>query len=362
MLRVLEAEGARITVVQGDVSRAADVEKILRDIDASGLALRGIIHGAGVLDDGVLLQQSWERFATVFGPKVDGAWLLHERTRLLPLDFFVLLSSIASLLGSPGQANHAGANAFLDALAHHRAAQGLPALSINWGPWGEIGAAADRDVIARLEARGISPIPPGAGLEALERLMVQAPPQVGVFANDWPRYIGGLSGGASSLLSVLARSSRGVERPQTPASRPPATDLRDRLRGVPAGHRRAIVLGEVREQIARGLGLDAATVGERQPFSELGLDSLLAVELRTRIAKHLGLERSLPATTLFDYPTLQALADHMMADAAARRRRAIVGGVRHLSRPAAALESMSDDEAELLLLKELDELRSRERQ
>jgi NADPH:quinone reductase-like Zn-dependent oxidoreductase/SAM-dependent methyltransferase/acyl carrier protein len=363
MLRALEGEGARITVVQGDVSRAADVEKILRDIEASGQALRGIIHGAGVLDDGVLLQQSWERFATVFGPKVDGAWLLHERTRLLPLDFFVLLSSIASLLGSAGQANHAGANAFLDALAHHRAAQGLPALSINWGPWGEIGAAADRDVIARLEARGISPIPPGAGLEALERLMVQAPPQVGVFAIDWPRYIGGLSGGASSMLSDLARPSREVAMPQTPATGPPATDLRDRLRGVPAGHRRAIVLGEVREQIARGLGLDAATVGERQPFSELGLDSLLAVELRTRIAKNLGLERSLPATTLFDYPTLQALADHLMADVLQ-----LDGGGPSLAPsvpspdPAAELDSMSDDEAELLLLKELDELRSRERQ
>jgi len=119
----------------------------------------------------------------------------------------------------------------------------------------------------------------------------------------------------------------------------------------------------VREQIARGLGLDAATVGERQPFAELGLDSLLAVELRTRIAKHLGLERSLPATTLFDYPTLQALADHLMADVLQ-----LDGGGPSLAAsvpspgPAAELESMSDDEAELLLLKELDELRSRERQ
>jgi NAD(P)-dependent dehydrogenase (short-subunit alcohol dehydrogenase family)/acyl carrier protein len=359
-VRALEAKGARITVAQGDVSRPADVEQVLRDIDASGPALRGIIHGAGVLDDGVLVQQTWERFATVFGPKVDGAWLLHERTRLLPLDFFVLLSSIASLLGSAGQANHAGANAFLDALAHHRAAQGLPALSINWGPWGEIGAAADRDVIARLEARGISPIPPGAGLEALERLMVQAPPQVGVVAIDWRRYID-LSGGASSMLADLARPALEVEMPRADATRPPTVDLRERLRGVPAGHRRAIVLGEVREQIARGLGLDAAAVGERQPFSELGLDSLLAVELRTRIAKHLGLERSLPATTLFDYPTLQALADHLisdvlqLADGSGPSLPASVAS----PEPVAALESMSDEDAELLLLKELDELRSR---
>jgi acyl transferase domain-containing protein/ubiquinone/menaquinone biosynthesis C-methylase UbiE/acyl carrier protein len=358
----LEAHGARISLAQGDVSRAADVERILADIDASGPALRGIIHGAGVLDDGVLLQQTWPRFATVFGPKVDGAWLLHERTRLLPLDFFVLLSSIASLLGSAGQANHAGANAFLDALAHHRAAQGLPALSVNWGPWGEIGAAADRDVIARVEARGISPIPPGAALEALERLMVQAAPQVGVVAIDWRRYLGDLSGGAPAMLADLARASSEVERPRTAPAESPTVDIGERLRRAPTGNRRAIVLEEVREQIARGLGLDAATVGEGQPFSELGLDSLLAVELRTRLARHLGLERSLPATTLFDYPTLQALADYL------------IGDVLHLAdgagpslpasgpspEPTAALDSMSDEEAELLLLKELEELRSRD--
>jgi acyl carrier protein len=260
----------------------------------------------------------------------------------------------------------------MDALAHQRVAQGLPALSINWGPWGEVGAAADRDVIARLEGRGISPISTAAGLQALERLMVQAPPQVGVVAIDWPRYVAGLPGAVPSMLADLARPApepgvSGAAMSSTTAPRPAPADLRERLRGVPAGNRRAIVLGEVREQIARGLGLDAAVIGEEQPFSELGLDSLLAVELRTRIAKHLGLQRSLPATTLFDYPTLQALADHLIADvlqivdgpsvpASGRRLEAAVK-----SDAAVELESMSDEEAELLLLKELEELRGRER-
>jgi NAD(P)-dependent dehydrogenase (short-subunit alcohol dehydrogenase family)/acyl carrier protein len=372
-VRALEARGARITVIQADVSRPADVDRILKDIHGSGPALRGIVHGAGALDDGVLVQQTWGRFAAVFEPKVDGAWLLHERTRLLPLDFFVLLSSIASLLGSPGQANHAGANAFMDALAHHRVAQGLPALSINWGPWGEVGAAAERDVIARLEGRGISPISTAAGLAALERLMVEAPPQVGVVAIDWPRYVAGLSGATPSMLADLARpspdlgASRAATSPTT-APRPAAADLRARLRGVPPANRRAIVLGEVREQIASGLGLDPAIIGEQQPFSELGLDSLLAVELRTRIAKHLGLERSLPATTLFDYPTLQALADHLIADVLQiADASSLSTSGRHLETTAATsdttaeLEAMSDEEAELLLLKELEELRSQDR-
>ncbi len=160
MLRALEADGARITVVQGDVSRAADVEKILRDIDASGPALRGIIHGAGVLDDGVLLQQAWERFATVFGPKVDGAWLLHERTRaaaarlLRALLFRRLAPGLAGTGESRRRPTRSSTRSRTTALR-----RGCPALSINWGPWGEIGAAADRDVIARLEARGMSTDP-----------------------------------------------------------------------------------------------------------------------------------------------------------------------------------------------------------
>src|SRR5690606_30530681 len=104
--------------------------------------LRGVIHSAGVLDDGALLQQSWSRFRTVMAPKVVGSWHLHQLTRHLPLDFFVLFSSGAAVLGSPGQSNHAAANAFMDALAHCRRAQGLPAVSINWGPWAEVGAAA----------------------------------------------------------------------------------------------------------------------------------------------------------------------------------------------------------------------------
>src|SRR5262249_32324326 len=142
-ISALEQQGAQVAVLQADVADEQAVERILEQIAASMPPLRGIVHAAGVLDDGVLLKQSWGRFERVLAPKLLGAWNLHTQTRGLPLDFFVLFSSLASVLGSPGQGNYAAGNAFLDALAHHRQSQGLPALSVNWALWAEAGMAAD---------------------------------------------------------------------------------------------------------------------------------------------------------------------------------------------------------------------------
>ena len=141
-IRALEGAGARIRLRQADVSRREDVERLIHEIGRSGKPLKGILHAAGVLDDGVLAKQNWSRFETVMAPKMEGAWHLHELTAGLDLDFFFLFSSLASLLGAAGQANYAAANAFLDGLAHYRWSLGLPAMSINWGPWQGGGMAA----------------------------------------------------------------------------------------------------------------------------------------------------------------------------------------------------------------------------
>src|SRR5262249_45550766 len=133
--------GASVLVMQADVANFTDVGRLITTCQTQG-PLRGIVHAAGVLDDGVLTQQSAERFSRVMAPKVHGAWNLHTHSRQLQLDFFVSFSPMASLLGSAGQSNYAAANAFLDALAHHRRAHGLPSLTINWGPWAEVGMAA----------------------------------------------------------------------------------------------------------------------------------------------------------------------------------------------------------------------------
>ena len=145
----LERSGARIVTSAGDVSREDDVARILSEIERTMPPLRGVVHAAGVLDDGVLSEQTRERLAGVMAPKIPGAWHLHRLTRGQPLDFFVLFSSIASLVGSGGQGGYAAANAFLDALAHRRRAEGLPATTINWGAWADAGMWASLSAVDR---------------------------------------------------------------------------------------------------------------------------------------------------------------------------------------------------------------------
>ena len=163
-----ERAGARVRVVRADVANFDEMARMIAEI---GSPLRGVVHAAGVLADGVLLEQTWERFTTVMAPKVEGAWNLHRLTRGAPLDFFVMYSSAASVFGSAGQANHAAANAFLDVLAQQRRAEGLPALSVNWGAWSEVGAAADGGMEARMSLQGMGVIAPRQGMELLRKAL-----------------------------------------------------------------------------------------------------------------------------------------------------------------------------------------------
>ena len=160
-LERIRAHGINLTVHQADVTESQQVAHVLDEIRAGGMPLRGVFHAAGVLDDGILLNQSAERLLSVMAAKVDGSWILHELTIDQPLDFFVLYSSIASLLGSAGQGSHVAGNAFLDALAHSRRTEGLPATTINWGQWGEIGSAVqgdwtDRGISLRFRPKRVS--------------------------------------------------------------------------------------------------------------------------------------------------------------------------------------------------------------
>ena len=161
---------------------------LLARIRADGPPLRGVVHSAGVLADAGLLQQDADRFARVFAPKVQGGHLLDTLTRSDPLDFFVLFSSVAAVLGSRGQANHSAANAFLDLLARERHSRGLPGLSINWGAWTDVGAAADRGMTERIAAQGLGSVTPSQGLLAMERLLALGCAQAAVLPIDWKRY------------------------------------------------------------------------------------------------------------------------------------------------------------------------------
>jgi len=302
----LEKAGAQVAVFPADVSRQQDVARVLQEMGAPMPPLGGIFHCAGLLDDGVLLRQDWASFARVMAAKVSGAWNLHVLTKDMPLDFFVLFSSIASLLGSPGQGNHAAANAFLDALAHHRHAHGLAALSINWGGWAEVGAAARRNERTPI---GMDTIPPQKGLQALEQALQQGCVQVGVMPVNWQEFSQQLSARSiPPLLTALVRESgqgAGAAKPATPPS-----ELLQQLQEAAPSERRALLLSHVRNQATRVLGIDTSTpLDARQPLNEVGLDSLMAIELRNALGIAAG--RTLPATLLFDYPTVESLTDYL---------------------------------------------------
>jgi acyl transferase domain-containing protein/acyl-CoA synthetase (AMP-forming)/AMP-acid ligase II/acyl carrier protein len=187
LIASLEKKGAAVRVFAADVISEEEVDRVLSEIRSAMPPLRGIIHATAHLDDGLLRQLNRERFRSVMAPKLAGAWNLHVQTLADQLDFFVMFSSVASLLGSPGQANYAAANAFLDALAHYRASIGLPSLSVNWGPWAGVGGAARADRGGRLAYLGFGSIAPEQGVAALGCLLREREPQVAVMPVNWRR-------------------------------------------------------------------------------------------------------------------------------------------------------------------------------
>jgi acyl carrier protein len=270
--------------------------------------LGGVFHAAGVLDDAVLAGQRPDRLDRVLRPKLQGALLLDRLTRRLPIEHFVLFSSSAALLGSASQANHAAANAALDALAERRRAEGLPAVSIAWGAWAEIGAAARAgEGVAR---RGLLPMAPSAALEALGHAMTSADPVLGVLDVDWGRFLDRFpAGSVPPLFAGLAPSLSSVP---VGAAAPvaPLRSLRGALTAAAEGERAMLLLDRVRAIVARILGLPAGTLPEPvAPLRELGLDSLMSIELRNALATEC--DTRLSATLVFEHPTCSALAAHV---------------------------------------------------
>ncbi len=365
----LERQGAQVVVCQADVSRASELRTALDGIGRQLPPLRGVLHLAGVVDDAALLRQEWARFASVLAPKVAGAWNLHQLTLDHQLDFFVLFSSASTLIASPGQASYMAANAFLDALAHHRHALGLPALSVDWGPWSDLGMTARAVVSERVKDMGFSPMTTPQALQALERVLRAAREpggagvaQVGVLQIDWQQFIRQRAGQpVPPFLGDVARGerSRDTHTPaaeQAPRVRQP--DIVTRLREAPPTHRRNLLVAFAREHASAVLGLGAAVmIDPQQPLQELGLDSLMAVELRNKLAAGLG--QPLPATLLFEYPSLEALADFatrvlqakVEENGAARKQSQVESAMP--TPDIAELAQLSEGEAEALLLLEL---------
>ncbi len=303
----LRARGFRIEVEIADVTDPAALDAMLARMDATQPPLAGVIHCVGVLSDAALGNQSWESFETVLWPKMLGAWHLHRATAGLDLDMFVLYSSVAGILGNPGQANHATANAFLDQLAAHRRALGLPGQAIAWGAWSELGEAEEqRERIAgRREAFGTGWFTPEQGFKAFERLLRQDATSAVVAAVDWPVFgesLGDRPPFLEDLLTVAADDGDGPFSSQ---------DLLVQFGATPPAGREDLLVSFLQTEVQAVLRLPSApapAVG----FFDLGMDSLMAVELRNRLNRTFSEACVVPNTLVFDYPTIADLARHLV--------------------------------------------------
>jgi microcystin synthetase protein McyG len=303
----LKDRGVRIHDLLADISERRDVEKIFEQIGESRAELRGIVHAAGTLDDSTLLQQTREKFATVFASKVSGSWLLDEFSRRHPVDFFVLFGSAASVLGSAGQINHAAANGFLDALSQQRHREGLPSITIAWGPWSDIGAAARMNDTGRAARLGLSALSPEKGIELLEQAMASGVAEVSAVAIDWQTY---LALGHTSRDWPLFENFLPAEKNE-PFPEPTVT-LNAQLANALPQNRLEIIKQYLRDRIVRALGLGPAfALRDDQPLAELGLDSLMALELKNGLQKESGL--TLTPNFFFEFPTLDSAAMYLNA-------------------------------------------------
>ena len=307
---VLRQRGVRVQVELADVTDTAALDAMLARIDETLPPLAGIIHSVGVLSDGALTNQTWEKFEEVLWPKVLGAWQLHRATSNRDLDLFVVFSSITGVVGNSGQANHGAANAFLDQLVAHRRALGLAGQSVAWGAWSGLGEAEEQRerIEKQLEAVGTGWITPQQGLSALDVLMRQDVPASMVAMVDWPTFAVGHGDIPPFLEEVLpASASDADEAKESPV------DLLSQLRVSQPTDAETILASFLQKElqaVMRLPTLPAPSVG----FFELGMDSLMAVELRNRLNRAFAGEYVVSNTAVFDYPDVTALARHLAGE------------------------------------------------
>ncbi len=307
VIEALRQRGVDVRVELADMTDPAAIDAMLARMDAETPPLAGVIHSVGVLSDGALGNQTWERFEQVLWPKVLGAWHLHKATLDQDLDLFILFSSITGVLGNSGQGNHAAANTYLDQLAAYRRSIGLPGQSIAWGAWSGLGEAEEqRERIERqLAASGTGWIAPEQGLQAFDQLVRQDLTASMVAVVDWPVFAENYEEKNPFLEELVTEESETDETDDVDDA-----DLLSQLRQRPATDWVSLLTSFLQGEIQAVLRLQSApsaTVG----FFDLGMDSLMAVELRNRLNRALLGEYVVSNTAVFDYPDITALASHL---------------------------------------------------
>ncbi|QLL10281.1 type I polyketide synthase [Mycobacterium vicinigordonae] len=316
LVAALDAAGARVRVVACDASDRSALARVIANMPPEW-PLSGVVHAAGVLDDAVVTSLTPERVDAVLRAKVDAAWNLHELTRDLDLSAFVLFSSMAGLVGSSGQGNYGAANSFLDALAAHRRAYGLPAVSLGWGLWeqastmtGGLGSAE----LARLSRDGILALSSGEAMELFDAALIIDEPFIAPARIDLTA-LRAHAGAVPPMFAELLNAPTRRRVDDSLAAAKSKSALAQRLHGLPEAEQHAVLLDLVRSHIATVLGnTSAEAIGPDKAFQELGFDSLTAVEMRNRLKTATGL--ALSPTLIFDYPTPNALTSYIRTELA----------------------------------------------
>ena len=314
-IAALQERGARIQVELADVTDGPAMDAMFQRIADTLPPLAGVIHSVGVLSDATLGNQTWDSFERVLWPKMIGAWHLHQATANLDLDLFTLFSSAAGVMGNSGQSNHSAANTFLDRLAAHRRALGLPGQAIAWGAWSELGEAEEqRERIAdALEARGINWITPAQGMRAFEEVTRQNPTTSALMSVDWPRFAERIENVPPFFAEVVSEAQSSA--PQSADSTDSADDLMSQLQAIRNDDPERILASFLQQELQAVMRLPtppSPTVG----FFDLGMDSLMSVELRNRLNRAFAGQYVVSNTAVFDHPNVNALARHLAAELA----------------------------------------------
>jgi acyl transferase domain-containing protein/NAD(P)-dependent dehydrogenase (short-subunit alcohol dehydrogenase family)/acyl carrier protein/phospholipid N-methyltransferase len=294
--------GVSVRIVKADAASAEDVARLLAEIRAGGQPLRGLFHLAMVIDDAPLAALTRDRMRSVIGPKAYGAWLLHEGTRDMGLDCFVMFSSVSSIFGNPAQGNYGAANAFLDSLAHHRRAQGLPALTVNWGVLGGEGYVARNERVAEFLARqGTLELSPGEVTSLVESSLVAGSTQLIAIRVDWAKWRQFFRGMQENPL--LERIFASLEGQETGGA---TNDWRVKIEAASADERESVIADAVRDIVGSVLRVKPDSLRNDQPLTDLGLDSLMGVEIENSLESATGV--ALPPTSLMRARTIGQIA------------------------------------------------------